>query len=447
MLNIANSIFTFRDFIWSGPIIILLLGTSVFLTCFLNGIQFRYFFLAFKKAFSPNKLGEGDLSPFQSLMTAVAGAIGTGSIAGIATAVTTGGIGALFWMWVVAFFGMATTYSETLLGLKFKQINKEGEVAGGPMYFLRHGLNAKVAAYCFAFLGVISTFGFCLVQSNSVVDAVVDMYSYSRLPLGIGLAVIAGLVVIGGVKSIGRVAGIVVPFMAATYLVVGLIILGVHYDRILPAFHLIIKSAFYGQAAVGGFLGSTIMLALQNGAQFGVFANESGLGSFSIAGACSKNEFPVEQGLISITGVFLTTMVVCTITGLVLAVTQVVGIESGGKLITGSPLAIAAFGSVHDGFRYVVLFGLIFFAFTTILAWAYYGEKCIEYLFGLKLAHIYRWCYILVIVLGALLELEVVWAIAHLTNAFMAIPNLYGLIRLSPLIKTETKKYLQTQLV
>jgi AGCS family alanine or glycine:cation symporter len=233
--------------------------------------------------------------------------------------------------------------------------------------------------------------------------------------------------------------------MALGYLLVGLYILGVNYSNILPAFKLIISSAFSGQAAVGGFVGSSCIFALQSGAQFGIFANEAGLGSFAIAGASAKNQYPAEQGMLAITGVFIATMVVCTITGLVLAVTDVLGTVTAidAKLLMGSPLALAAFGSVHFSFRYIVLIGLVLFAFTTVLAWAYYGEKCIEFILGTKAARIYRWLYISIIVAGSVLELELVWNFANLANGLMAIPNLYSLILLAPVVKKETVNYLQ----
>lgn len=442
----SNLIFTLRDLLWSGPFIIILLGAGIYLSFYLKGIQFRHFGTGFKKYFSANKSGEGDISSFQALMTALAGAIGTGNIAGIAAAVVIGGFGSLFWMWLVAFIGMATAYSETLLGLKYRQTNEYGEASGGPMYTLKNALNAKTAATLFAVFGVISSFGYCLVQSNSVVDAIENVYCCSRLPFGIGLAAVTGLVIIAGIKSIGRVAGILVPFMALAYLSVGIFILAFNFSEIIPAFKLIITSAFKGQAAIGGFVGSSLVLALQNGAQFGIFANEAGLGSFAMAGASSKNEYPAEQGMLAISGVFIATMVVCTITGLVLAVTNVLGTtDAAGKIISGSPLAISAFSSVNANFKYVVLIGLILFAFTTLLAWAYYGEKCIEFLVGAKKAHLYRWFYLLVIVAGSVLELELVWALAHLANGLMTLPNLYGLVRLAPVVRKETETYLTTQ--
>lgn len=455
MSTFTQIIFFLRDFFWSGPLLFLLVGVGLYQTWSLRGIQFRFLRHALSLVFEP--FGEnaeeeqqpkktGDISSFQSLMTALAGAIGTGNITGIATAVITGGFGALFWMWVIAFLGMATAYSETVLGLKYRVTNAEEHMTGGPMETLKLGLNAPKTAALFAFLGAVAALGIgSMVQSNSVVDAIADMYTVSRFPVGLVLMLVTGAVVLGGVNSIGRVAGVLVPVMAIMYMLVGIYILAIHYDKIFPAFQLILHSAFNGRAAAGGLLGTTIMLAVQQGVSYGIFANEAGLGSLSIAGASAQTDIPAKQGMLSIAGVFIATMVVCTITGLVLAVTNVVGqLDSQGALLTGSPLAIAAFGSVHDVFRYVVLVGLVLFAFTTTLAWAYYGEKCIEFLFGLKLAHLYRWFYTSIVLVGALLDLEVVWACAHMANGLMAIPNLISIIGLSRVVKEETHLYTKT---
>lgn len=452
MSKFTEIVFYLRDFFWSGPLLFLLVGVGLYQTWSLKGIQFRFLKHALGLVVEPFS-GEaksdektkqtGDISSFQSLMTALAGAIGTGNITGIATAVTTGGFGALFWMWIIAFLGMATAYSETVLGLKYRVQNEEGHMTGGPMESLKIGLNAPKMAALFALLGAVAALGIgSMVQSNSVVDAIVDMYSVNRLPVGLVLMFVTGAVVLGGVSSIGRVAGVLVPIMAIMYMLVGIYILCIHYEQIIPAFQLIIHSAFNGRAAAGGLLGTTVMLAIQQGVSYGIFANEAGLGSLAIAGASAQTDVPAKQGMLSIAGVFIATMVVCTITGLVLAVTNVVGqVDGQGALLTGSPLAIAAFGSVHFVFRYVVLVGLVLFAFTTTLAWAYYGEKCIEYLFGLKCAYAYRWFYTAIVLVGALLGLEVVWACAHMANGLMAIPNLISVIGLSRVVKEETAQY------
>jgi AGCS family alanine or glycine:cation symporter len=280
----------------------------------------------------------------------------------------------------------------------------------------------------------------CLVQANSVVDAIVEYYPFNRAVLGIILAVFTGLVIIGGVKNIGLVAGVLVPFMALSYLLFGLIVIAVNYLEIPAAILLIFKQALVPQAVAGGLLGSSIMLAMQNGAQFGIFANEAGLGSLAIAASSAKTNCAVEQGMRSIAGVFLATMIICTITGLVLAVTQVVGIKAiDGSMLKGSSLVMQAFGSVHPHFRLVVLLSLTMFAFTTMLAWSYYGEKAFEFLFGAKTAIFYRWAFTLCVLFGAILELDIVWAIANISTAIMVLPNLYAITSLSKEIKFELR--------
>ncbi len=442
-----------RDLLWDGPLLLLLLGVGIYQTITLKGLQFRYLKHSLNLLFHPfqynrkskkKRCPKGDIPSFQSLMTALAGSIGTGNITGIATAVVAGGFGSIFWMWMMACLGMATAYSETLLGVKYRHQNAEGDMIGGPMYSLRDGLNLPKVAALYSILGGIAAVSIgCIAQSHSMVDAIQTVYSGDRIVIGIVIAILVGAVVIGGVKKIGKVAGFIVPFMAIAYIVAGLFVLGWHYEHILPAFGLIIKSAFTGQAAAGGLLGGTIMIAMQNGVQYGVFANEAGLGSLAIAGASAQIKHPAEQGMMSISGVFVATMIICTITGLVLAVTNVVGMETNGVLIEGSPLAVAAFSSVHSSFRYVVIFGLSFFAFTTMLAWSYYGEKCFEYLFGIQVAHIYRWLFTVAVVIGAVMELKIVWAIASIATGLMALPNLIAIVGLSKGVKQDTKEYIE----
>ena len=450
------------DFLWGGPLLLLFFVVAIYQSWITKGIQFCHLGTAFKLVLGSTSTSgnassqqqshnaepastRGDISAFEALMTALAGAIGTGNITGIATAVATGGLGSLFWMWFMASLGMATAYSETVLSIKYRKENKCGSMSGGPMYYILKGLQMPKVAAFYAFFASIAALGIgCLVQSNSVVDAVADLYGWEqyRLILGVILAIFTGAVIVSGVKSIGRVAGILVPGMAIIYIFSGLFILGWNYDYVPDALRLIISSAFTGQAAVGGFAGSTILLAMQNGVQYGVFANEAGLGSLAIASASAKTNHAVEQGLRSVCGVFFATMVVCTLTGLVLAVTQVVGLENvNGVLIKGSPLAMAAFGSVFSGFRYVVVGGLVLFAFTTMLAWAYYGEKAFEYLLGIKAAIGYRWLFTLCVVLGAVLKIDFVWAISNFANVFMAIPNLLAIVALSGDVKQITTEY------
>jgi len=430
----ATIIFYLRDFLWQGPLLLLLIGTGIYLTYSLRFIQFRKLAKSMALVVKPgndNKDSIGDISSFQSLMTALAGAIGTGNITGIATAITTGGFGALLWMWIVAFLVMPIAYSETYLGVKYRRLNKNKQVIGGPMTTLRYCLGAHKLSIIFAILGATAAFGIGgLVQSNSVVSAIQTLYPIDNNLLGIILATLTALVVIGGVSTIGSLAGILVPVMALTYVSLGLYIIVLNADKLLPALELIFTSAFNSKAVLGGSLGAGVLVALQQGAAFGIFANEAGLGSLSIAGASAKTANPHNQGLLAIAGVFISTMLVCTITGLVLAVTQVVGtVDGSGELITGSPLALLAFASISARFEILVVVGLTLFAFTTTLAWAYYGEKCIEFLYGVKVIFFYRCLYILSVLFGAILSLELVWALSHLANGLMALPNLYAVIR------------------
>jgi AGCS family alanine or glycine:cation symporter len=444
----VDSILWFKDLLWSGPFLFLLVAVGLYQTIRLRGLQFRYLGRSLKLIFKLKKQAQakGDISSFQSLMTSLAGAIGTGNIAGIATAVGVGGFGSLFWMWIIAFLGMATAYSETLLAVKYRVTNSDGAMAGGPMYSLARGLKMPKLAALYALFGAVAALGIGnLVQANSVTHAITTAFPvFNNFSVGIVLLILTGAVFLGGISSIGRVAEWLVPFKATLYLSVGIAILIIHYDRLWDALQLIVTSAFNGQAATGGFLGSTLILAMQYGVSKGVFSNEAGLGSLAIAAASAKTEQPAEQGLFAISGVFISTILVCTVTGLVLAVTGVLG-QTGadGQILAGSSLVMAAFESVMPGLQYVAVIGLILFAFTTVLAWGYYGEKCVEYLFGLKVARLYRWIYTLMVLVGALLKLELVWALADLANGFMAVPNLIAIVGLSGVVQLETKKYVE----
>ncbi len=457
--NITNYIDIVKNFLWSGPLLIILLLVGIHQTIGIKGLQFRYLLESLELTFlnhlrlkhkkplltnTNNDSDVGDVTAFQAMMTALGGAIGTGNISGIATAIAVGGFGALFWMWLVAVFGMATAYAETVLSVKYREKNLSGDMSGGPMYYLRDKLRSPKSAIIYAVFVAISAISLgCLVQSHSVVDAITGYYPISKVLVGIVLTVLTGLVIIGGVQSIGKVAGILVPFMAFGYVITGIIILSYNYSNIIPGLILIVKSAFIGQAPIGGFLGSTIWLSMQNGAQYGIFANEAGLGSLAIASASAKTNSPVEQGMRSMAGVFISTMIICTITGLVLVVTQVVGAVDDTGLIKGSRLVMLAFSGVNSKLSIVVIVSLAMFAFTTIVAWAYYGEKSIEYLFGVKFVVYYRWVFTSFVLVGAMLKLDLVWSIANLFTAFMAFPNLIALILLHKDVKSETKLYFQ----
>lgn len=432
------------SWVWGPVLLTLLVGTGLYLTLILKGLQFRYLGYALKLAFSRNdKDAEGDISHFQSLMTSLAATIGIGNIAGVATAIVIGGVGALFWMWVTALVGMATKYAEAILAVKYRKIDKNGEMAGGPMYYIEQGLRCKWLAVLFALFGAIAALGTGnMVQSHSVADALQSLLSINSWYVGIFLGVVTAFVLFGGVKSIGRVSSFLVPIMALLYLVGGLIILVVLADKLPAAIGFIIESAFTGQAATGGFVGSTILLSIQMGVARGVFSNEAGLGSASIAAAAAKTDSPGRQALISMTGTFLATMVVCTITGLVIAVTGVLGSsDQNGILLNGGPLTMRAFGSVIPGGDLIVTIGVILFAYSTIIGWAYYGEKCFEYLFGEKSIKFYRSLFIFCTTIGSALSLDLVWSLADISNGLMAVPNLVGLIGLASIVASETKSF------
>lgn len=433
-----------KDYVWGIPLLTFLLGTGFFLTILLRGIQFKYLGYAFKQIFKSQADSKGDINPYEALMTSLAGAIGTGAIVGVSTALAVGGLGSLFWMWVTAFLGMATKYAESLLAVKYRTVDKNGEMTGGPMQYMERGLNLKWMAVLFAVFGSIAAIGTGnLVQVNSIADALNEVWSVNAWGTGVVLAILTAAVLVGGVKSIGHVAGILVPFMALFYVIGGLLILAIHIDKIPAAFMMIFDSAFTGSAAVGGFIGSGVMLVIQLGVSRSVFSNEAGLGISSIAAAAAKTDSPGRQAMITMTGALISTIIVCTITGLVLATTGVLGQTNGdGQLLNGAPLAIKAFSSTLVGGEYIVTIGLILFAYSTVLAWAYYGEKCFEYLFGEKSIAVYRVLYCLLIIPGTALNMAMVWHIADIANGLMVIPNLIALILLAKVIKDETAKFL-----
>jgi len=433
--------------VWGIPLLLLLLGTGAYLTILLKGVQFRYLGYAIKQVFAKQRgNSEGDISHFDALMTSLAGAIGTGTIVGVATGITVGGLGSLFWMWVMALLGMATKYSESLLAVKYRELDARGEMIGGPMQYIERGMGWKWMAALFAILGAFAAIGVGnLAQVNSIAAAVTEIHDGADPWItGVVVAVITGLVIMGGVKSIGHVAGVLVPIMAIFYICGGMAIIVLHIDKVPEAFGIIFKSAFTGQAAVGGFVGSTIMMAIQTGVARSIFSNESGLGISTIAAAAAKTDSPGRQAMITMTGALLSTVIVCTITGLVLAVTGVLGsTDETGELVTGVALATKAFDTLPGGL-YVVAIGLILFAFSTVIAWAYYGEKCCEYLLGVRSVPVYRMLYTLLVIPGSALHIKIVWDLADILNGLMAIPNLIALIALSGVIIAETKTFLHT---
>lgn len=446
--GILNILDTLYSWIWGAPLLILITGIGIYLTIALKGLQFRYLGYALKLVFGSKKHPEvdskGDISHFESLMTALAATIGIGNIAGVATAIAVGGLGALFWMWVTALLGMATKYAEAILAVKYRITDKKGEMCGGPMYFIEAGLGWKWLAGSFAFFGAVAALGGGnMLQANSVSDVMSTMFNIDPWVSGITVAALIGLTLLGGIKSIGKVASLLVPFMAIFYILGASVILVISYDRIPGALVSIVTHAFTGQAAFGGFLGSTMLLALRVGVSRGLMTSEAGLGTASIAAAAAKTDLPGRQALVSMTGSFLATIIMCSVTGLVLGVTGVFGMtDEAGKLLNGASMTVAAFESVFSGGGYIVTIGLILFAFTTLLGWAYYGEKCVEYLFGAKSVPFYRILFTLVIIPGAVLELDIVWKISDVFNGLMAFPNLIALCALSGVVVAETRSFL-----
>jgi len=429
------------DMVWGAPLLILLVGTGIYLTVRLGLLQVLKLPKAFKLIFADDK-GQGDISSFAALATALAATVGTGNIVGVATAIKAGGPGALFWMWIAAFFGMATKYSEGLLAIKYRTRDDNGEVSGGPMYYILNGMGKrwKPLAIFFAVAGIlVAYFGIgTFSQVNSIASSLETSFGLAPQIVSIVVAVIVAIIIFGGIKSISKVAEKVVPFMAIIYILATLAVIFTNFDQILPAFGQIFTGAFTGTAAVGGFAGAVVKEAIQKGIARGVFSNESGLGSAPIAAAAAKTEEPVEQGLVSMTGTFIDTIIICTLTGLSIIVTEkwtVAGLE-------GAPLTQAAFSSLFGTPGALALtFCLVLFAFTTILGWSYYGERCFEFLFGTKHIKLYRVIFVIMVALGGFLKLELIWIIADIVNGLMALPNLIALLALSPVIIRETKNY------
>ena len=437
------------NIVWGPVMLVLLVGTGIWLTLILRGLQFGMLFYALKQAFRPHPKKddgsdhEGDVSHFGALMTALSATIGTGNIAGVATAVVTGGPGAVFWMWITAIFGMATKYGEGVLAVKYRVTNSKGEMSGGPMYYIENGLGKKWKwlAFLFAFFGVMASFGIgSTVQANSVAQAVHSSFGIDTWITGVVLTLITAFVVLGGIQSISRVSSVVVPFMAVLYIVGGLVVVAMHFDLLLPALKVIMHDAFTGQAVAGGVVGTVI----RYGVARGVFSNEAGMGSAPIAAAAAKTDHPVRQALVSMTGTFLDTIIVCSITGIVL----VMGIlqSNGGAFaipdLKGAALTTATFDAMLSGYGgWVVTIGLIFFAYSTTLGWCYYGEKCATYVFGDKSVPMYRVIYVATVMLGTVLSMDMVWAAADTFNGLMAVPNLIALLLLSKVIVQETRDF------
>ena len=438
MLEILNEI---DAFVWGPPLLVLLVGTGILLTFRLKLLQVFKLPQALGLIFSAKNDGSGDVNSFKALCTALAATVGTGNIVGVATAIKAGGPGALFWMWMAAFFGMATKYSECLLAVKYRTVDANGNISGGPMYYIENGLGKKYKplAVMFAVFGILCAyFGIgTFAQVNSIVEITQISAGIPVVYTGIALTVVVAAVTIGGLKSIATVAAKVVPAMALLYFLTTVGIMIVFADQVPAAIATVLNSAFTPTAAQGGFLGATVMLAMRSGVARGVFSNESGLGSAPIVAAAAKTKWAAEQGLISMTGTFIDTIIICTLTGLSLVVSGVWCGPLNGAAMTESAFTMAfpAFGSI------LLLVGLVLFAFTTILGWNYYGERCVEYLMGVKAILPYRIIFICLIACGPFLKLEEIWVLADIVNGLMAIPNLIALIALSGVVVAETKAY------
>lgn len=441
-MNLIDVLSQINSFIWGPPLLILLVGTGILFTFKLRFLQITKLPTALKLIFKSENSGSGDISSFSALCTALAATVGTGNIVGVATAIKIGGPGALFWMWVAAFFGMATKYAEGVLAIKYRTKNEKGEISGGPMYYIVNGMGSKYKplAIFFAISGIlvallgIGTF----TQVNSITDSINGSFGINPKITGIILTLIVALVIFGGIKNISKVASTVVPFMSFVYILMCFLIILGSFNKIPSTFILILKSAFTPISSVGGFMGASVSMAIRNGIARGVFSNESGLGSAPIAAAAAKTNHPAEQGLISMTGTFIDSLIICSLTGFSLILSGVWKGDLNGALMTQS-----AFESVlpHIGPLFLTI-SLSLFAFTTILGWCYYGERCFEFLFGIKFINAYRVVFVLMILIGSFLKLEMVWIIADIVNALMAIPNLIALIYLTPVVIAETNIYM-----
>jgi len=434
-----------NNFVWGPPMLVLILGTGLYLQLRLGLMPLRRIFMGFRMVWKSRQAeagAKGEITPYAALMTALAATVGTGNIAGVATAIAIGGPGALFWMWMTALVGMATKYAEVLLAVHFREVDDRGEHIGGPMYAIKNGLGKRWAwlGVAFALFGGLAGFGIGnMVQSNSIAAALDASFGVSPWVSGVVLMVLTGFVLLGGVKRIGAVAAKLVPAMCVGYIAASLLVLGLYAQEIPAAFGLIFTHAFTPLSAVGGFTGATLMLAMRYGVARGIFSNEAGLGTAGIAQAAGQTKDAAESGMVGMMGTFIDTILVCTMTGLVIIVT---GLWSSG--LTGAALSSGAFGAALPGFgQYFVAIALTVFAFTTILGWAYYGEKCWGYLFGSNIILPYRALWTLFVLVGAVTQLDFVWLLADTLNAFMAFPNLVSLVLLSPVVSKLTTDYFE----
>ncbi len=441
METISSLIGQLNSIVWGPAMLVLILGTGLYLMIGLKAMPLHRIGYGFRMLWAGRKSDEeGDIPPFRALMTSLSATVGTGNIAGVATAIALGGPGALFWMWCTALVGMATKYAEAVLAVHYRETDANGDHIGGPMFYIKNGLQSHWAwlGTAFAIFGAIAGFGIGnTIQAHSVADALHSSFEISTLTTGIVMAVMAALVLLGGIRRIATVASILVPFMAIGYLLAGLVVLALNAAAIPDALALIIKHAFTPVAATGGFAGAAVWAAIRFGVARGIFSNEAGLGSAPIAHAAARTNSPVRQGTIAMLGTFIDTLILCSITGLAIVVT---GVWTGGE--NGGPLTAAAFEAALPGVgSYIVTFGLAIFAFTTLLGWSFYGEKCVEYLFGIRAIVPFRVLWIAAIPIGAGMDLKFIWLVADTLNALMALPNLLALLLLSPVVFKLTREY------
>ncbi|HNR44109.1 MAG TPA: sodium:alanine symporter family protein [Methanofastidiosum sp.] len=460
---ISNLVGTLDSIIWGPMMLVLLVGTGIYLTVILRGIQFRRLLLSMKNllesAFKKEDI-QGDIPSFQALTTALSATVGTGNIAGVATAIVMGGPGALFWMWITSIVGMATKFSEVVLGVKYREKNPDGEFSGGPMYYIqkgfkeRYNIDAKALAILFAVFGVIASFGIgSMAQANSVILAIIsnigkgsvisipifgEVFKASAI-LGMVLVILTALVIFGGIKRIGEVTSYLVPFMSVLYIIAALAIIFIHYDRIPYAFASVVGYAFSPTAFTGGVAGFAVSRAIRFGIARGVFSNEAGLGSAPIAHAAAKTPHPVRQGTLAIVEVFIDTIILCSMTGFVILESN---LDIWGGNLTSSALTSAAFAQTLGIFgTAVIVLCSILFGYSTILGWSYYGEKCFEYLFGVKKKYLYKIVFLFTVFFGSITYVDIVWNISDMFNGLMAIPNLIALVALGGIVVGEVKKY------
>lgn len=430
----------FSNLLWGWPMIILLLGTHLYLTIILRFPQ-RKIFTAIRLSVKKDPNAQGDVSQFGSLATALAATIGTGNIIGVATAIALGGPGAVLWCWLTGVFGISTKYAEGLLAIKYREVTPQGKMIGGPMYALEKGLRMRWLAVLFAVFTAFASFGIgSTVQANAISTLTSEVYTVSPYISGLVICLLTAAVVLGGVKSIARVCGMLVPFMALVYVLGCIYIIGVNAQYVWPAIKLIVEAAFTPEAAGGGFIGSTVMTAARFGIARGLFSNESGLGSAPIVAAAAQTRNPVRQALVSSSGTFWDTVVICALTGIVI-VSSVLAYPDI-TFESGSTLTKEAFAKIPFVGTPLLTFGLTTFAFSTILGWCYYGERAIEYLKGYRWVIAYRIAYIAAVFIGSIMSLQMVWNLADCMNALMAIPNLISLLALSGVLVHETRKYL-----